>query len=124
MFDDPDPFHAAVVHFPIVFIFVGTALALLTIFWKRAYLPQYAALFMILAAGSAQYAVMTGQDQENEIIKAKPAAKTMIEHHAEWGQLTWKVSAAAALCALLSLLFVRSRGFRRVLPIVTTLVGL
>jgi uncharacterized membrane protein len=124
MFDVPDPFHAAVIHFPIVFIFVGTVLVLLTILSKRAYLPQFAAMFLILAAGSAQYAVMTGEDQAREIIKVKPAAKTMIEHHAEWGERTRTVSAIAGLCALLALFFVRTRGFRRTLAVIAALVAL
>jgi uncharacterized membrane protein len=136
MFDVPDPFHAAVVHFPIVFILVGTVLALFTTLTKRAFLPQFTALFLVLAAGSAQYAVMTGEDQAREILKVKPAAKTLIEHHAEWGERTRTVSAAAGLCALLALLFVRTRepfpprrerisgAFRRALSILTVLVAL
>jgi uncharacterized membrane protein len=123
MFDVPDPFHAAVVHFPIVFVFIGAVLALLTIFSKRGSLPQFTVLFLVLAAGSAQFAVMTGQEQKKEIIQRKPAAKTMIEHHEEWGERVPIVSSAAAFSALLALMFFRTHGLRRGLAFVTTLVA-
>ena len=123
MFDVPDPFHAAVVHFPIVFVFIGAVLAFLTIFSKRGSLPQFTLMFLLLAAGSAQFAVVTGQYQAKEIIQRKPAAKTMIEHHQEWGERVPTVSAAAAFSALMALLFIRTRGFRRALAFVTTMVA-
>jgi uncharacterized membrane protein len=123
MFDVPDPFHAAVVHFPIVFIFVGTVLGFMSIFTRRGALPQFTALFLLLAAGSAQYAVMTGEDQEKSVLAHKPAAKALIENHALWGERTRTVAAISAASALLALAFFRSRRFRRALATVTTIVA-
>lgn len=69
------------VYFPIVFIFVGAIFALLSIFTKRGALPQFTALFLVLAAGSAQYAVITGEDQAKEVLQQKLAAKALIQHY-------------------------------------------
>ena len=51
MFEIPDPLHPAIVHFPIVLIFLGTLISILTIFTRRGALPQFAAVILILAAG-------------------------------------------------------------------------
>jgi uncharacterized membrane protein len=123
MFDVPDPFHAAVIHFPIVFIFIGAVLALLSIFTRRGALPQFTALFLLLAAASAQYAVMTGEDQAKAVLHRKPAAKALVEQHALWGERTRTVAGSAAASGLLALAFYRFRRLRRGFAIVTTLVA-
>ena len=115
MFEVPDPFHPAVVHFPIVLIFLGTLISILTIFTRRGALPQFTAVILILAAGSAQFAVITGGDQADDVIQRMPDARHLIRDHAEWGERMRMAAVIAAIVALVALAFYRVRGFRRIL---------
>jgi uncharacterized membrane protein len=123
MFEVPDPLHPAIVHFPIVLIFLGTLISVLTVFTRRGALPQFAAVILILAAGSAQLAVSTGGDQADEVIQRMPNARPLIHDHAEWGERTRTVAVVAAVAAVVALAFYRVRGFRRVLALVTTIAA-
>ncbi len=107
MFELPDPLHPAVVHFPIVLIFLGTILSILTIFTRRGALPQFTAVILILAAGGAQLAVNTGGDQADEVIQRMPEAKPLILVHAEWGERTRTAAVSAAIGAAVALAFYR-----------------
>ena len=123
MFDVPDPLHPAVVHFPIVLIFLGTLISILTIFTRRGALPQFTAVILILAAGSAQFAMITGGDQADDVIQRMPDARPLIRDHAEWGENMRNVAVIAAIVALVALAFYRVRGFRRVLALITAIAG-
>jgi uncharacterized membrane protein len=122
MFEIPDPLHPAVVHFPIVLIFLGTLLSLLTIFTRRGALPQYTAAVLILAAGGAQLAVNTGSDQIDDVLRRMPDAKPLILVHAEWGMKMRTAAVIAAIAALVALPFHRFRRSRRVLAFITTAI--
>ena len=98
MFEVPDPLHPAVVHFPIVLIFLGTLISVLAIFTRRGALPQFTAAILILAAGSAQFAVYTGGDQADDVIQRMPNARPLIRDHAEWGE---RMRTAAVVAAVL-----------------------
>ncbi len=117
MVEVPDPLHPAVVHFPIVLIFLGTLISILTIFTRRGALPQFAAVILILAAGSAQFAVYTGGEQADDVIQRMPSARPLIHDHAEWGERMRTASVVAAIVAVLALAFYRARGFRRILAL-------
>ena len=121
MFSLPDPLHPAIVHFPIVLIFLGTLLSVFSLLTKRAALPQYTALVLVLAAISAQFAVITGDDQEKQITSRAPETKSVIEEHAHWGELTRTVLMVTAGFALVTVLFHRSKGLRKGLAFVTML---
>jgi uncharacterized membrane protein len=123
MFEIPDPLHPALVHFPIVLIFLGTLLSILTIFTRRGALPQFAAVILILAAGSAQLAINTGSDQVDEVIQRMPDAKPLILVHAEWGMKMRTAAVIGAISALVALAAFRLRRFRRVLAFITTIVA-
>jgi uncharacterized membrane protein len=123
MFSIPDPLHPAVVHFPIVLIFLGTVLSLLTIFTRRGALPQYAAFILILAAGGAQLAVITGGDQVDDVIQRMPDAKPLVLVHAEWAMKMRTVAVIAGVSALVALASYRLRRFRRVLAFITTIIA-
>ena len=123
MFEIPDPLHPAVVHFPIVLIILGTLLSILTIFTRRGALPQFAAVILILAAASAQFAVMTGGDQADDVIQRMPDAKALVRVHAEWGERTRLVAVIAAVSAVMALAFYRLARFRRVLALITTIIA-
>jgi uncharacterized membrane protein len=123
MFEIPQPLHPAIVHFPIVLIFLGAVLSALTIITRRGALPQFAAVILILAAGAAQLAVNTGGDQADEVVKRMPQAKRLILVHAEWGEWVRTTAVIAAISAVLALAFYRFTRFRRFLAIVTTLIA-
>jgi len=123
MFEIPDPLHPAIVHFPIVLVLLGTLLSILTIFTRRGALPQYAAVILILAAGAAQMAVNTGGEQADVVLQRMPEAKPLLRVHAEWGEQTRMVAVIAAISALVALAFYRLQRFRRVLAIITTVIG-
>src|SRR6516162_11048696 len=115
MFEVPDPLHPAVVHFPIVLIFLGTLFSVLAIFTRRGALPQLTAALLILAAASAQFAVITGGDQADDVIQRMPDARPLVRDHAEWGERTRTAAVSAAIVAVVALAFYRMRGFRRIL---------
>ena len=115
MIEIPDPLHPAIVHFPIVLIFLGTLFSILTIFTRRGALPQFAAVILILAAGAAQVAVNTGGDQADEVIRRMPDAKPLVLVHAEWGERMRTVAVIAAISAVMALAFYRLAKFRRAL---------
>jgi len=123
MFQVPDPLHPAVVHFPIVLIFLGTLISVLAIFTRRGALPQFTAVILILAAASAQLAVSTGGDEADDVIQRMPDARPLVRDHAEWGERTRTVAVVAAIVAVVAVAFYRMRGFRRILTLVTTLVA-
>ena len=124
MFEVPDPLHPAVVHFPIVLIFLGTLISIFTIFTRRGALPQFTAVILILAAGAAQFAVYTGGDQADEVIQRMPNARPLIHDHAEWGERMRTIAVIAAAVAVVALAFYRVRGFRRILASITAITGL
>jgi uncharacterized membrane protein len=123
MFEIPDPLHPAIVHFPIVLVFLGTFFAILTILTRRGALPQYTAVILILAAVGAQVAVNTGGDQVDEVLRKMPDAKPLILEHAEWGVKMRTATVIAAISALVALAFYRARRFRRLLAFITTIIA-
>ena len=123
MLEIPDPFHPAVAHVPIVLVFLGTLMAILTIFTRRGALPQFAAFILILAAGAAQIAVITGGDETDALIQRMPEARPLVYRHAELGEWTRNFSVIAACSAVVALAFYKARTFRRVMAFVTTIIG-
>jgi len=123
MFEIPDPLHPAIVHFPIVLIFLGTLVSVLTIFTRRGALPQFAAVILILGAGGAQLAVNTGEDQADEVIQRMPDSKPFIRVHAEWGERVRNAAVVAAISAVVALAAYRLVRVRRILAVITTLIA-
>ena len=123
MFEIPDPLHPAVVHFPIVLVFLGTVFSFLAVFTRRAGLPQLTAVILILGAGAAQFAIATGSDQVDPVLQRTPEAKPLIYRHAEMGLWTRNIAVAAACSAVVALAFYKVRTFRRVMAFVTTVLA-
>jgi uncharacterized membrane protein len=123
MLEIPNPFHPAVAHVPIVLVFLGTLISILTIFTRRGALPQFAAFILILAAGAAQVAVITGGDETDALIQRMPEARPLVYQHAELGEWTRNVAVIAACAAVVALAFYKARTFRRVMAFVTTIFG-
>jgi len=123
MLEIPDPIHPAIVHFPIVLVFLGTLISILTIFTRRGALPQFSAFILILAAGGAQLAVITGGDQVDDLVQRMPESRPFLLHHAESGELARTAAVVAACSAVVALAFYKARTFRRVMAFVTTIIA-
>lgn len=123
MFEIPVPLHPAIVHFPIALIFLGTLFSTLTIFTRRGALPQFAAVTLILAAGAAQVAINTGDDEADVLLKRMPEAKPLLLAHAEWGERVRNIAVFAAISAVVALAFYRATSIRRVLAFITTVLA-
>jgi len=123
MLEIPDPIHPAIVHFPIVLIFLGTLISILTIFTRRGALPQFTVFILALAAGAAQLAVITGDNQVDDLVQRMPESRPLLLHHAESGELTRTVAVVAACSAVIALAFYKARTFRRVMAFVTTIIA-
>ncbi len=86
MFALPDPLHPAVVHFPIALAVITPLFALLcALAVQRQWLPVRAwlgvVLLQLLLAGGAQFALQTGEDEEERVEKV--VAEERIEEHEE-----------------------------------------
>lgn len=123
MFEIPVPLHPAIVHFPIALIFLGMLFSTLTIFTRRGALPQFAAVTLILAAGAAQVAINTGDDEADILLKRMPEAKPLLLMHAEWGERVRNIAVFAAISAVVALAFYRAKSIRRVLAFITTVLA-
>jgi hypothetical protein len=102
---------------------LGTLISILTIFTRRGALPQFTACILILAAGAAQLAVITGGDQADDVVQRMPDSKPLIYQHAEWGERTRTAAVVAACSAVVALAFYKARTFRRVMAFVTTIIA-
>ena len=123
MLEIPDPFHPAVAHVPIVLVFLGTLISILTIFTRRGALPQFSAFILILAAAAAHVAVITGGNEIDDLIQRMPESRPLIYRHVESGEWTQKLAIVAACSAVVALAFYKARTFRRVMAFVTTIIG-
>lgn len=95
----PDPLHPAIVHFPIVLIFVGTVAAVAAIFIRRWHLSLLAAILLAGGAVGAFAATWSG-DREEEMAGQLPAqTKQILDNHEEWGELARNLAFAAAFLA-------------------------
>ena len=113
MFELPSPLHPAIVHFPIVLTLLGTLFSIFAVITRRGALPQLTALILILAAGSAQYAVYTGNDQDPMFGTLPEEMRTLVREHSEWGERARNVVAIAAGLAIVALALIRTRTARR-----------
>jgi uncharacterized membrane protein len=99
--DMPNPLHPAVVHFPIVFILVGSVLACAAAAWRRFALP--AAICLVLGAAGAVAAVETGhKEKRDEIAVPEGEGKRVLKKHEKDGEATRNLALGAALLATLA----------------------
>lgn len=94
----PSPLHPAVVHFPIVLLLLGAAVAVAAAFTRRGRLPLAAALLFSLGAIGTVVAVQTGE-RDGEIVGETPAIETVLDEHEEWAERTQTAAVVAALLA-------------------------
>lgn len=99
----PSPLHPAVVHFPIVLILIGTAIACAAVVLRRWHLPAIAAVCLSLGAvGSVAATVTGGADEEMVGELGQPAENVLEEHeeHEEWGETTRNLALVAAVLSI------------------------
>lgn len=100
MFTLPEPLHPAVVHFPIVLILMGAAVASAAVFLPRWHLPWIAAVLLGLGGIGAYVAVQTGDEEEEMVGKLPPVAKQLLDAHEDWADRTQVVAGIAATLAI------------------------
>jgi uncharacterized membrane protein len=103
----PDPLHPALVHFPVVLILLGAAAAAVTVFWRKAQLPVYAAVLLTLGALGAWVAVATGKADGGLVETSSPAMSALLDAHETWAERTRTAATVAAFLAAGSLALVR-----------------
>jgi uncharacterized membrane protein len=96
----PDPLHPAVVHFPIVLILLGTLVSFVAVFWRKGYVPAFAAALLTLGAVGAWVAVETGESDGGLVEDTSPPMEQLIEAHENWAERTLTFAIIAAVVAL------------------------
>ena len=124
MFELPNPIHPAIVHLPIVLTFLGTLFALISIITRRLWLPLYTAIILALAALGAQFAVVTGGNQDTLFQTLSTEQKQLVGTHADWGENARTALIVAAVLSLIPLGLHRFGASRRFMAVLTLLAGL
>ncbi len=112
----PDPLHPALVHFPIVLILLGTGLSILAVFWRKGYVPVFAAALMVMGAVGAWAAVASGKADGGLVENTSAGVATLLDAHETWAERTLTAAAIAAVIAVGSVALFRrfpraARGF-------------
>ncbi len=124
MFSIPNPLHPALVHFPIVLILVGAAVAVVAVFLRRWHLPWLAAGLLLAGAAGAVAAAWSGEEADEEIGKLSPQAEEILEEHEEWGERSRNLAIVAGLLAAGVVVSARFPKISRGLSIATAVAGL
>lgn len=103
----PDPLHPALVHFPIVLILLGTGLSILAVFWRKGYVPAFAAALMVMGALGAWAAVASGKSDGGLVENTSAAVGTLLDAHEMWAERTLTAAAIAAGIAVGSVALIR-----------------
>lgn len=96
----PEPLHPAVVHFPVALLLLGAFVAVIAVFIRGWHLPFFAATILSLGALGAVVATITGEEEEEKVEHAIPAAEPVVEEHAQWGEGARNAGIIAALLAV------------------------
>lgn len=120
----PEPLHPAVVHFPVALLLLGAFVAVLAVVIRRWHLPLFAAILLSLGAVGAMVAVVTGEEEEEKVEHAIPAAEPVLEEHAHWGEGARNAGIIAALLAVVAAVLVKKPVGGRVLSALTACVAL
>lgn len=98
----PDPFHPAIVHFPIVLLFLGAPLAIASLFWRRSGFLILVAAVLSLGALGAFVATWTGENDAEMAGEAAGQADQVLDEHEEWGESARNLGIVAAVFAIAS----------------------
>lgn len=103
----PDPLHPALVHFPIVLILLGTAASVLAVFWRKGYVPAFAAALLVMGALGAWAALATGKADGGLVENTSAGVGTLLDAHEMWAERTLTAAAIAAVIAVGSVALLR-----------------
>jgi uncharacterized membrane protein len=120
----PDPLHPALVHFPIVLVLVGSAVAIAALVWPRGQLPRWAAVLLVLGAVGAGAAYWTGEQGKELVGMLSPAAEELLDQHEDRAEVTLVASIAAAVLSLAGVVLARWPGVTKTMRIATVLAAL
>ena len=98
----PDPLHPALVHFPIVLILLGTGLSILAVFWRKGYVPGFAAALLVMGALGAWAAVASGKSDGGLVENTSAGVSALLDAHETWAERTLTAAAFAAVIAVAS----------------------
>jgi uncharacterized membrane protein len=112
-FSIPEPLHPAIVHFPIALTFIAAGLSILSLLTKRFAIPQYTTLSLILAAITAQLAILAGINQPEIAHYLRPELQVPFHEHSVWGERLRSVLLAAAGLSIFPLIVTRWSSLRR-----------
>lgn len=120
----PEPLHPAVVHFPVALLLLGAFVTVLAVFIRRWHLPLFAAILLSLGAVGAIVAVATGEEEEEKVEHAIPAAEPVLEEHAHWGEGARNAGIVAALLAVVAAVLAKKPVGGRVLSALAACLAL
>ena len=119
----PSPLHPAIVHFPIVLILLGSAVAVVAAFTRRWYLPGIAAALFVLGAVGSVVATQTGE-RDGELVSETPAIEAILGQHENWAERTQFAAILVALLAVGAVVTSRWSGVARGLRVATAVGAL
>ena len=119
----PNPLHPAVVHFPIVLLLLGAAVAIVAAFWRKHHLPTLAAALLLLGALGTWAAVESGESDGGLLENGSPQIESLVEAHENWAKRTLAISIIAAFAAVGSVLAGRWPRIARAVAVVAAVVS-
>lgn len=120
----PSPLHPAVVHFPIVLILIGTAIACAAVLLRRWHLPAIAAVCLSLGAVGSIAATVTGGADEEMVGELGQPAENVLEEHEEWGETTRNLALVAAVFSIAAALLGRFAIPARIVGAIAALIAI
>jgi uncharacterized membrane protein len=105
----PHPLHAAIIHFPIVFILVGVTFSIVGCFTDKWAVRLYAAIFLGLAAAGAQAAYFSGEAAAGQMSEVTTEIQRLVSEHHEAAE-TAKLLALLAFLPSVVALFVKHKS--------------
>jgi uncharacterized membrane protein len=120
----PDPLHPALVHFPIVLILIGMAVAVIAVFWRKGYIPIFAAALLTCGALGAWVALATGKSDGGLVETLSAPAEALLEAHETWAERTVTAATTAAVLAIGAIATFRFPRVMRGLSVATALVAM
>ena len=119
----PNPLHPAVVHFPIVLLLLGAACAIVAAFWRKHYVPAFAATLLLLGALGTWAAVESGESDGGLLENGSPQVQSLVDEHETWAKRTLAISIVAALAAVGSVLVGRWPRMGRAVAVVAAVAS-